>query len=250
MKSLSEATSCTSCVSVVRTARPITPSSSGRPSGIIAYPQTPTDHSRPCSSMKAETPAPRSPSCKAPRAASIASVGSWASPAAATAASNAAVIRSRPISSGTPEGEAKGSIDRGIGTSRPLLDPFQPPLRALNGRCTRITRRPRAARGRYVISAPIRSLVRGTSRRRRPATRATSPGSRLLRRARRTPPAAREGAKGMPILRAALPCRARITSAGTSAKSEPAKSATITGAPSQAPRKAAILTSPIPSPAG
>ena len=45
-----------------------------------------------------------------------------------------------------------------------------------------------------------------------------------------------------------LPCRARITNAGTSARNEPAKSATTTGAPSHAPEEAGELDIAHPEP--
>src|SRR4051794_34988382 len=109
-KSGSSLTSSTSCGDDVRTARPITPSSSGSPSGIMAYPRTPTDHSRPCSSTKAATPGPPSSSCSARSDLSKTSAALSADRAAATAAAHARSKRGRSIAPASASWVDRGSI--------------------------------------------------------------------------------------------------------------------------------------------
>src|SRR5262249_11852179 len=65
-----------------------------------------------------------------------------------------------------------------------------------------------------------------------------------------TPPSARNGPNGLPILLPLRPRRPRTTPEGTSAASMPTISPTGTVRPSAAPRSSASLTSPIPMPPG
>ena len=67
---------------------------------------------------------------------------------------------------------------------------------------------------------------------------------------RDTDPSARNGANGIAIFRAPEPCRAKRTTAGTSAAIIPSGSATATVRPSATPISSASLTSPMPIPPG
>ena len=131
--------------------------------------------------------------------------------------------------------------------------------------------RRRGARGRHVPLRPPDDLPppcrHAGAARRRAATRARVRAERVrsrpdtISRARRrsaaspkkratTPPAASAGPYGIIDRRPLPPRRPRIAIAMTAPRSEPTTSAMSTSHPSHAPRNAASLTSPIPSPAG